>query len=47
VRDDNRVILDQGARACVALQRYLSVPAYLREALTACHLGEPDPRGIY
>ena len=34
-------------RACVALQRYLSVPAYLREALSAYHLGEPDPRGIY
>jgi hypothetical protein len=29
------------------LQRYLSVPAYLREALSAYRLGEPDPRGIY
>jgi hypothetical protein len=34
-------------RACVALERYLSVPAFLREALDAYRLGDPDARGIY
>ncbi|MBI5486835.1 MAG: hypothetical protein HY905_05855 [Deltaproteobacteria bacterium] len=34
-------------RSCVALGRYLSVPAYLREAVSAYRLGEPDPRGVY
>jgi hypothetical protein len=29
------------------LRRYLSVPAYLREALSAYQLGEPEQRGIY
>ena len=34
-------------RACVALSRYLSIPAYLREALDAYKLGEPSSRGVY
>jgi hypothetical protein len=34
-------------RACMALQRYVSVPAYLREAVAAYQLGEPDMRGVY
>ena len=34
-------------RACVVLSRYLSVPAYLREAVDAYRLGDPSPRGVY
>jgi hypothetical protein len=34
-------------RSCMKLQRYLSVPAYLREAVAAYQLGEPDERGIF
>lgn len=34
-------------RACVALSHYLSVPAYMREALAAYRLGHPDARGVY
>ena len=34
-------------RACVELTHYVSVPAYMREALAAYNLGLPDPRGIY
>ena len=34
-------------RACVELGHYLSVPAYMREALAAYHLGHPDARGVY
>jgi hypothetical protein len=34
-------------RACVALSRYLAVPAYLREAISAYRLGPPDLRGVY
>lgn len=33
-------------RACVELQHYLSVPAYLREAISAYGLGAPDARGV-
>ncbi|MBI5500351.1 MAG: hypothetical protein HY907_08915 [Deltaproteobacteria bacterium] len=33
--------------ACMALQRYLSIPAYLREAVYAYQLGDPDRRGIW
>ncbi len=34
-------------RACSELQHYMSVPSYLREAISAYHLGSPDARGIY
>jgi len=34
-------------RACMLLSRYVSVPAYLREAMEAYQLGLPDQRGIY
>ena len=34
-------------RACVELERYVSVPRYLREALDAYGLGHPSERGIY
>ncbi|HOX42224.1 MAG TPA: hypothetical protein PK668_01440 [Myxococcota bacterium] len=34
-------------RACVDLGHYMSVPAYLREALWAYQLGDPSERGIY
>jgi hypothetical protein len=44
---DNSLCTCTANRACVALQRYLTVPAYLREAISAYRLGEPDPRGVY
>jgi hypothetical protein len=34
-------------RYCMALDRYLSVPAYLREAVFAYQLGEPGRRGVW
>jgi hypothetical protein len=34
-------------RACIELGHYLSVPAYMREALAAYRLGHPDARGVY
>ncbi|MDI7268829.1 MAG: hypothetical protein QME96_12630, partial [Myxococcota bacterium] len=34
-------------RSCMALQRYLTVPAYLREAVAAYRIGDPDPLGVY
>lgn len=34
-------------RACIKFQRYVSVPAYLREAISAYNLGSPEQRGIY
>jgi len=34
-------------RACIKLARYVSIPAYLREAVTAYSLGNPAMRGIY
>ena len=34
-------------RACLKLKSYVSVPAYLREALSAYKLGDPSERGIY
>ena len=34
-------------RACVQLKAYVSIPAYLREAVTAYNLGDPEMRGIY
>jgi hypothetical protein len=34
-------------RACISLSRYLSIPAYLREAIDAYALGEPSARGVY
>jgi hypothetical protein len=34
-------------RACVELQHYMSLPSYLREAVSAYHLGAPDARGVF
>jgi hypothetical protein len=34
-------------RSCVKLSRYVSVPSYLRESLTAYNLGDPEQRGVY
>jgi len=34
-------------RYCIQLSRYVSVPAYLREAMDAYRMGEPEQRGIY
>lgn len=34
-------------RACIKLQGYVSVPTYLREALSAYALGHPSERGLY
>lgn len=34
-------------RACMALTQYVSVPYFLREAITAYGLGDPDPKGLY
>jgi hypothetical protein len=33
--------------SCVLLQRYLSIPAYLREAVYAYQLGDPERRGVW
>lgn len=45
--EDNSECTCTSNRACVALGHYLSVPAYLREAVSAYGLGEPESRGIY
>ncbi|MBW1811686.1 MAG: hypothetical protein JRJ87_26090, partial [Deltaproteobacteria bacterium] len=34
-------------RSCVKLSRYVSIPSYLREALTAYQLGSPEQRGVW
>ncbi len=34
-------------RACMELSRYVSIPAFMREALSAFQFGTPDQRGIY
>jgi hypothetical protein len=34
-------------RACMLLQRYLTIPAYLREAVYAYQLGDPERRGVW
>jgi hypothetical protein len=44
---DNSECTCTANRACVKLQRYLSIPAYLREALSAYQLGEPEQRGVW
>jgi hypothetical protein len=44
---DNSECTCTSNRACMELQRYLSVPAYLREALSAYQLGEPEQRGTW
>ena len=44
---DNTECTCTANRACVALGHYVSVPAYMREAISAYHLGQPDARGIY
>jgi hypothetical protein len=45
--NDNSQCQCSDNRACVALSRYVSVPAYLREAMSAYQLGLPEHRGIY
>jgi len=44
---DNSDCTCSSNRYCVQLSRYVSVPAYLREALDAYQLGLPEERGIY
>ncbi|WP_438014362.1 hypothetical protein WMF18_26040 [Sorangium sp. So ce315] len=34
-------------RACVALESYVSVPVFIRQALSAFKLGDPSMRGVY
>ncbi|MGK4003345.1 hypothetical protein WMF31_12020 [Sorangium sp. So ce1036] len=34
-------------RACVALEGYISVPVFIRQALSAYELGDPTMRGLY
>ncbi len=45
--NDNSECTCTSNRACMKLKRYLSVPAYLREALSAYQLGEPEQRGVW
>ncbi len=44
---DNSKCTCTANRACLKLKAYVSVPAYLREAVQAYKLGEPDERGVY
>ncbi|RME22560.1 MAG: hypothetical protein D6806_12805, partial [Deltaproteobacteria bacterium] len=44
---DNSKCTCSSNRWCMELSRYVSVPAYLREAVDAYMLGEPEQRGIY
>ena len=44
---DNSKCTCSGNRACLKLKAYVSVPAYLREAVQAYKLGDPSERGIY
>jgi len=34
-------------RKCLELEDYVSVPAFLRQAMAAYGLAEPEPKGIY
>jgi hypothetical protein len=44
---ENHACTCSANRACVELERYVSVPRYLREALDAYGLGHPSERGIH
>jgi hypothetical protein len=44
---DNSECTCASNRDCVELSRYVTVPAYMREALEAYQLGEPGEKGIY
>jgi hypothetical protein len=46
-RSENNLCTCTANRACVSLTHYLSVPSFLREAIAAYRLGDPDPRGVY
>ncbi len=45
--NENTLCTCASNRWCVELERYVSVPAYLREALDAYRLGDPEERGVY
>ena len=45
--DDNSRCTCSDNRACVALKRYVEVPAFLRQALGEFGLVEPEPKGLY
>lgn len=45
--NDNSRCTCASNRWCMALERYDSVPAYLREALDGYQLGQPEERGVY
>jgi hypothetical protein len=44
---ENHACTCSANRACYRLQQYISVPTYLREALTAYQLGHPSQAGFY
>ena len=44
---ENHACTCSANRACYNLQRYVSVPNFMREALSAYQLGHPSQRGIY
>jgi hypothetical protein len=44
-RTDSSMCTCTANRACVSLGHYLSIPSYLREAIAAYNLGQPEPRG--
>lgn len=45
--DGNESCTCTSNRACVELGHYMALPSYLREAISAYHLGHPDARGIF
>ncbi len=45
--NDNTKCTCSSNRFCMMLRDYISVPAYLREALDAYQLGTPEERGVY
>ncbi len=46
-KNDNSKCTCSANRACLKLKDYVSVPAYLREAVQAYKLGDPSERGVY
>jgi hypothetical protein len=45
--NDNTACTCASNRWCVKLKDYVTLPAYLREALDAYRLGDPEERGVY
>jgi len=45
--NDNSKCTCTANRACLKLKNYVSVPAYMREAVSAYKLGDPSERGVY